>query len=294
MNRGRGVVIKSQRELALMREAGKVNAQALVAAVSIIRDGVSTADVDAAAAEVLRVQGAESAFLGYPGSYPYPAVTTVSVNDELVHGIPGKRKLKEGDIVSIDCGAIVEGFVADSAITVGVGEISPEAQRLIDVTEQALFKCIDKMRVGNKTGDLSAAVQTYVEANGYNVVREYTSHGVGRNMHEDPQVPNYGQAGRGLPIRAGMTIALEPMVLSGEPETRILSDQWTVASRDGQLTAHFEHSVAATPSGPWILTVLEENLDDERLIRYNQYFAGRVSPTAAKGVDRDESVIFGP
>jgi methionyl aminopeptidase len=216
------------------------------------------------------------------------------VNDELVHGIPGKRRLKEGDIVSIDCGSVVEGFVADSAITVGVGEISPEAQYLIDVTEQALFKCIDKMRVGNKTGDLSAAVQMCVEANGFNVVREYTSHGVGRRMHEDPQVPNYGKAGRGLPIRAGMTIALEPMVLTGEPDTRVLPDKWTVASRDGKLTAHFEHTVAATLNGPWILTTLDKNLDDERLIRYNPYFAGRVSSTVAKGVDTDESIIFGP
>jgi methionyl aminopeptidase len=280
MNQRRGVVIKSERELGLMRDAGRVNALALAAAVSMIRPGITTADVDAAAAEVLRKHGAESAFLGYRGPYPYPAVTTVSVNDELVHGIPGKRRLKEGDIVSIDCGSVVEGFVADSAITVGVGEIAPEAQRLIDVTEQALFRCIDKMRVGNRTGDLSAAVQEYVEANGFNVVREYTSHGVGRNMHEDPQVPNYGKAGRGMPIRAGMAIALEPMVLAGGPETRVLADQWTVASRDGQLTAHFEHSVAATPNGPRILTVLDRNLDEERLIRYNQYFAGRVSPAA--------------
>lgn len=294
MNQGRGVVIKSERELALMREAGKINAKALTAAVSVIQHGVSTAEVDAAAAEVLREHGAESAFLGYPGPYPYPAVTTVSVNDELVHGIPGKRRLKEGDIVSIDCGSVVDGFVADSAITVGVGDISPEAQRLIDVTEQALFECIGKMRVGNKTGDLSAAVQTYVEANGFNVVREYTSHGVGRSMHEDPQVPNYGKAGRGLPIRVGMTIALEPMVLTGEPDTRVLPDQWTVASRDGKLTAHFEHTVAATQNGPWILTVLDKNLDEERLIRYNQYFAGRMNLTEAKGVDTDESIIFGP
>ncbi|HEY43325.1 MAG TPA: type I methionyl aminopeptidase [Anaerolineae bacterium] len=280
MTQRRGVVIKSKRELALMRDAGRINALALAAAVSVIQPGVTTADVDAAAAEVLRKHGAGSAFLGYQGPYPYPAVTTVSVNDELVHGIPGNRRLKEGDIVSVDCGSVVEGFVADSAITIGVGEISTEAQRLLDITEQALFECIDKMRVGNRTGDLSAAVQEYVEANGYNVVREYTSHGVGRSMHEDPQVPNYGKAGRGMPIRAGMTIALEPMVLAGEPETRVLADQWTVASRDGQLTAHFEHTVAVTPNGPWILTVLDKNLDEEGLIRYNQYFAGRLSPAA--------------
>ena len=277
----RGVVIKSERELALMREAGRINALALAAAISVVRPGVMTAEIDAAAAEVLDNNGAQPAFMGYPGPYPFPAATTVSVNDELVHGIPGKRRLKEGDIVSIDCGSVVEGFVADSALTVGVGKISREAQRLIDVTQQALFACIAKMLVGNRTGDLSAAIQGYVEQNGYNVVREYTSHGVGRNMHEDPQVPNYGQAGKGMPLRAGMTIALEPMVLSGGPETRILEDQWTVASRDGQLTAHFEHSVAVTPNGPQVLTALDDEpdgLDEGILFHYNQYFAGQVHP----------------
>lgn len=276
MNRRRGVVIKSERELALMREAGRINALALATAVSMVQPGVTTAEIDAAAAEVLRKHGAQPAFLGYPGPYPFPAATTVSVNEELVHGIPSQRRLKEGDIVSIDCGAVVEGFVADSALTVGVGEISLEAKRLIDVTEQALFACIAKMLIGNRTGDLSAAIQDYVEQHGYNVVREYTSHGVGREMHEDPQVPNYGQAGKGMPLRAGMTIALEPMVLSGDPETHILEDQWTVASRDGQLTAHFEHSVAATPNGPMVLTALDDDLDEGILFRYNQYFAGQV------------------
>ena len=274
----RGVVIKSKRELGLMREAGRINARALAAAISVVRPGVMTAEIDAAAAEVLHKNGAQPAFMGYPGPYPFPAATTVSVNDELVHGIPGKRRLKEGDIVSIDCGSVVEGFVADSALTVGVGEISREAQRLIDVTQQALFACIAKMLVGNRTGDLSAAIQGYVEQHGYNVVREYTSHGVGRNMHEDPQVPNYGQAGKGMPLRAGMTIALEPMVLSGGPETRIKEDQWTVASRDGQLTAHFEHSVAVTPDGPQVLTALDDGLDEVILFNYNQYFAGQVRP----------------
>jgi len=278
VTRRRGVVIKSERELVLMREAGRINALALVAAVSVVRPGVTTAEIDAAATEVLGKHGAQSAFLGYPGPYPFPAATTVSVNDELVHGIPSKRRLKGGDIVSVDCGSVVEGFVADSALTVGVGEISLEAQRLIDVTQQALFACIAKMLVGNRTGDLSAAIQGYVEQHRYNVVREYTSHGVGHNMHEDPQVPNYGQAGKGMPLRVGMTIALEPMVLSGGPDTHILEDQWTVASRDGQLTAHFEHSVAVTPNGPWVLTTLDDGLDEGILFRYNQYFAGQVYP----------------
>jgi methionyl aminopeptidase len=276
MRRRHGVVIKSQRELALMREAGRVNARALAAAVSITRPGVKTEDIDAAAAEVLKKSGAEPAFKGYPGPYPYPAVTTISVNEELVHGIPGKRRLVEGEIVSIDCGSIVEGFVADSALTVGVGEIAPEAQQLLDVTLEALYQGISKMHEGNWTGDVSAAIQTYVEQHGYNVVREYTSHGVGRDMHEEPQVPNYGKPGKGLQLKNGMTIALEPMVLTGSPETWLGADQWTVSSRDGQLTAHFEHSVAVTQNGPWILTTLDENMDEEILFKYNKYFAGRM------------------
>ncbi len=276
----RGIVLKSERELAIMREAGKVNARALLAAARAAQPGATTADVDAAAADVLREWGAESAFLGYPGAYPYPAVTTVSVGPELVHGIPGKRKLQSGDIISIDCGAIVDGFVADSALTVGVGDISEQARRLMEVTREALFVGIDAMRIGNRTGDVSAAIQRYVESKGFNVVREYTGHGVGRNMHEDPQVPNYGTPGRGFPLRAGMTIALEPMVLAGRPETRVQPDQWTVVSQDGELTAHFEHSIAVTPEGPRVLTMLEEELDAAESFRYNGYFAGRYQPTA--------------
>ncbi len=284
----RGVVIKSERELALMREAGKVNARALAAAVAIVRPGVLTEDLDAAAAEVLRQAGAEPAFVGVQmqGADPYPAVTTVSVNDELVHGIPGKRRLAEGDIVSIDCGSILEGFVADSALTVGVGEISPEAQALIDTTLEALYIGIAQMLEGNRTGDISAAIQDFVEHHGYNVVREYTSHGVGRNMHEDPQVPNYGRAGSGLALKPGMTIALEPMVLAGSPQTRVLDDHWTVCSLDGQLTAHFEHSVAVRPNGPRILTLLDGNLDDLGLTQYNQYFAGRLNAIGEQRSDR--------
>ncbi len=275
----RGVVIKSERELALMREAGKVNARALAAAVAVVRPGVRTEDLDAAAAEVLRQAGAEPAFVGVQmqGADPYPAVTTVSVNDELVHGIPGKRRLEKGDIVSIDCGTILEGFVADSALTVGVGEISPEAQVLIDATLEALYIGIAQMVEGNRTGDISAAIQDFVEQRGYNVVREYTSHGVGRNMHEDPQVPNYGRAGSGLALKPGMTIALEPMVLAGSPQTRVLDDRWTVCSFDGELTAHYEHSVAVTSEGPRILTTLDENLDELGMSQYNNYFAGRLN-----------------
>jgi methionyl aminopeptidase len=273
----RGVILKSERELAIMQRAGRINALALLAAYNALKPGATTADIDAAAVEVMGAHGAESAFKDYPGPYPYPAVTTISINDELVHGIPSDRKLKAGDIVSVDCGSVVEGFVADSAFTAGVGAVSPEAERLMNVTLAALFNAIDQMRPGKHSGDVSAATQTVVEQAGYNVVREYTSHGVGRNMHEDPQVPNYGRPGTGLALKPGMTIALEPMVLAGQPETRVLKDQWTVASRDGKLTAHFEHSVAVTEAGPRILTALEpQDLDGLDSIRYNQYFAGRL------------------
>lgn len=251
----RDIYIKSENEITLMREAGRINAQALAAVREAIRPGVTTAELDAIAAEVLRKHGARPAFLGVPGAYPYPATTTISINDEMVHGIPGKRKLQEGDIVSVDCGTIFEGFVGDSAFTAGVGEISQIGKKLIEVTEKALRIGIDKLRPGNRVGDVGAAVQQYVEGQGLCLTREYTGHGVGRAMWEGPQVPNYGIAGRGTLFRPGMVIALEPMVLVGTPHTRVLADQWTVASADGSLTAHFEHSVAITQNGPMILTV---------------------------------------
>jgi len=249
------VVIKSSAELALMREAGRVNALALAAVKELIRPGVTTADLDAAAAEVIHRNGGKAVFKGYPGAYPYPATICASVNEELVHGIPGKRKLKEGDIISIDCGTLLDGFVGDSAFTTGVGEISPSAEKLLEVTEKSLYIGIEKMRSGNRSGDISSAIQQFVEVQGFYVTREYTGHGVGRKMHEGPQVPNYGSPGRGTLLRPGMTIALEPMVLVGTPRTRVLGDQWTVVSADGSLTAHFEHSVAVTDGDPWILTL---------------------------------------
>lgn len=242
-----------------MRMAGQINAEALAAAYAIIRPGVTTADLNAAAEEVLKKYGVKSPFLNYPGPYPYPASTNVSVNEELVHGIPDpKRKLKAGDIVSVDCGTVYEGYVGDSAFTAPVGEVSAEARKVIEVTERSLYLGIAKMRPGNRVGDISAAVQEYVESQGLHVVREYTGHGVGRAMHEGPQVPNYGVAGRGMLLRAGMTIALEPMVLVGSPATRVKADQWTVASANGKLTAHFEHTVAITENGPRILTLLAD------------------------------------
>ena len=256
MNWARQVHLKTPAELKIMREAGRINASVLAATKALLQPGVSTADLNAAAEEVLRTHGCISPFKGY-GRPPFPASVTISINDELVHGIPNKkRKLKEGDIVSVDCGTILDGFVADSAYTGWVGEISPKAKALLEVTEGSLYAGIDKMRVGNKTGDISAAIQQYVESRGYYVTREYTGHGVGRSMHEGPQVPNYGTAGSGMTLRPGMTIAIEPMVLVGTDETRVLPDQWTGVSADGSLTAHFEHSIAVTEGDPLLLTVL--------------------------------------
>ena len=255
MSWARQIHIKSPAELQIMREAGRINASVLAAVKESIKPGVSTADLNAAAEEVLKKHGCVSPFKGY-GHPPFPTSITTSINRELVHGIPSKtRKLKAGDIVSIDCGTVLEGLVADSAFTAGVGEISPEVQELLDVTQGALEAAIQMMCVGNRTGDVSAAIQNYVESRGYYVTHEYTGHGVGRQMHEGPQVPNYGKPGSGMPLKAGMTIAIEPMVLAGTAETRVLPDQWTVVSADGSLTAHFEHSVAVTEGEPLILTV---------------------------------------
>jgi len=252
----RHIVVKSQAEIELMRAAGRVNALALNTVQQAVHPGITTGELDALAAEVIHKAGGKPAFLGVMGAYPFPATITTSINEELVHGIPGKRKLKEGDILSMDCGTILEGFVADSAITVGVGSISPQAQALLEVTEKSLYIGIAQLHDGVRIGDVGYAIQQYVEGKGYHLTREYTGHGVGRSMWEGPQVPNYGVKGRGQVLRQGMTIALEPMVLVGTARTRVLADQWTVASADGSLTAHFEHSVAITENEPLILTVL--------------------------------------
>lgn len=255
MSWSRQIHIKSPAELDIMREAGRINAMVLATVKELLKPGVSTADLNAAAEEVQKKHGCISPFKGY-GHPPFPSSITTSINQELVHGIPSKqRKLKPGDIVSIDCGTVLDGFVADSAFTAGVEGISSDAQELLDVTKEALRAGIDKMRVGNRTGDISAAIQNYVESHGFHVTREYTGHGVGRQMHEGPQVPNYGKAGTGMLLKAGMTIAIEPMVLIGTAETRVLPDQWTVVSADGSLTAHFEHTIAVTEGEPQILTV---------------------------------------
>lgn len=241
-----------------MREAGRINALALNAVREAIQPGVTTAYLDEIAEAVLRDHGATPAFLGYPGPTPYPATINACINEEMVHGIPTNREIQEGDLVSIDCGTVFEGFIADSAFSIGVGDVSAEALKLMDVTEKALYLGIEQARAGNRVGDISCAVQSYVESFGYHVPREYTGHGVGRSMHEGPQVPNYGLAGRGMVLRPGITIALEPMVLVGTPRTRVLTDHWTVVSIDGSLTAHFEHSVAITDGDALILTQLAE------------------------------------
>ncbi|HVU12381.1 MAG TPA: type I methionyl aminopeptidase [Phototrophicaceae bacterium] len=259
--------LKTPDEIAIMREAGRIVAQAHQAMREAVRPGVTTAELDRIAETVIRDHHAVPSFLNYPNNKPgapaYPATINASINNELVHGIPSaQRFLKEGDIISLDVGCIYEGFVGDGAFTMGVGQISPAVQRLLDVTEQSLMIGIKASVVGNETSDVSLAVQRFVESHGYSVVREYTGHGVGREMHEDPQVPNWWprharQRGwKSYPLKPGMVYAIEPMVNAGRPETRELDDGWTVVTRDGSLCAHFEHTIAVTDGEPLILTVL--------------------------------------
>lgn len=248
--------IKSSFEIELMREAGRINAEALAAAVAEIRPGVTTLELNETFEAVQRKYDVYSPFKNYPGPVPYPASVCTSVNDELVHGIPSKRKLRDGDIVSIDCGTVYKGFVGDMAVTIPVGSIPPAVQKLLDVTKHALEIGISKMVPGNTIGDIGHAVETYVKSNGLYITRTYTGHGVGRKMHEGPQVPNYGKPGHGMRLQEGMTIALEPMVLVGTSNTIVKPDDWTVVSADGSLTAHFEHTVAITSNGPEILTIV--------------------------------------
>jgi len=254
MSWARQIHLKSPAELKIMREAGRINAEVLATVSELLKPGVSTADLNAAAEEVQRKYGCVSPFKGY-GRPPFPASITVSINQELVHGIPSKsRKLKAGDVVSVDCGTVYEGWVADSAFTAGVGEIAPEAQTLLDVTKEALRLGIDKMRVGNRTGDVSAAIQTYVESHGFHVTREYTGHGVGRQMHEGPQVPNYGKRGGGMVLKEGLVIAIEPMINMGTKSVVHERDGWTVRTADRKPSAHYEHTVAIRQGAADILS----------------------------------------
>jgi len=248
-----GIIIKSKRELEVMRSAGRVVALVLTVLRDAVRPGMKTKELDAIAGQELVKLGARSTFKGYRG---FPANVCVSVNDEIVHGIPGDRVLNEGDIVSLDFGAAVDGFQGDAAITVGVGEISPEAKRLMETTQGALKAGIAQARVGGRLGDISAAIQHYAESRHYGVIREYTGHGIGQEMHEDPQIPNFGEPGTGPELKAGMTLALEPMVSIGDWRTRVAGDRWTVLTVDGSLAAHYEHTIAVTDKGPQILTVV--------------------------------------
>ena len=247
-------LIKTEVEIKKMQEAGRVNALVLEEIKSMIKPGITTKELDTAAETIIRDHGGIPTFKGYPGPYPYPATLTISINEELVHGIPSGRVLEEGDIVSVDCGTTLDGYIGDSAFTQGVGEIGKEKSRLIQVTEESLYKGIVHMRPGKHIGDVSAAIQDHVESHGYHVPRKYTGHGVGQKMHEPPQVPNFGVPGQGMLLQEGMTIAIEPMVLVGTSKTKVLSDQWTVISADRSLTAHYEHTVAVTANGPLILT----------------------------------------
>lgn len=241
-----------------MRRAGRVVAEVLDKMRERVAPGVTTAELNELAESVICKRNATPSFLGYPpgSAHPFPASICASVNEVLVHGIPDSRVLQEGDIISIDVGAILDGYHGDATITLPVGSVSAEVQRLLEVTEGALYEGIAVAKKDNRSGDVSAAIQSYVENRGYSVVREYTGHGIGRQMHEDPQVPNYGQPGQGVVLRKGMTIALEPMVLSGDARVRVLSDHWAVASYDGKLTAHFEHTIAITDGEAEILTRL--------------------------------------
>ena len=245
------IIIKSEKEIAAMRRAGKIVAMILKIMVGKIRPGMETKELDIIAAKELEKCGARSSFKGYRG---FPANLCVSVNEEIVHGIPGKRVLREGDIVSLDFGAIFDGFQGDVALTVGVGRISKKAEALIETTKDTLKTGINAARAGARLGDVSHAIQNYAESRGYSVVREYTGHGIGRDMHEEPQIPNFGLPNSGPVLKKGMILALEPMVNIGDWRTRVGDDQWTVLTADGNLSAHFEHTIAITDSKPEILT----------------------------------------
>lgn len=248
-----GIIIKSPREIAIMREAGRVVAAVIEALAKTVSVGVTTGELDKVADRELKKHRSVSAFKGYRG---FPASICTSINEEVVHGIPGSRILKAGDIISLDVGAILDGFYADAAVTLPVGKISAEAQRLIETTEGALQAGIAAARSGARLGDISAAIQSYVESKNFSVVREYVGHGVGRDLHEDPQIPNFGIAGEGLLLKKGMTLALEPMVNAGEWRTKVADNRWTVSTIDGRLSAHFEHTIAITDGSAEILTML--------------------------------------
>jgi methionyl aminopeptidase len=246
------IVCRSAAELERMREAGRLVGEVLTELSAMIAPGITTADLDRAAEKRIVAAGAVPAFKGYHG---YPATICSSINEEVIHGIPsGRRILQEGDVVSIDVGASLDGYYGDSAMTLPVGPVSEEAATLLRVTEEALYKAIERARPGGRISDIGHAVQQHVEAFGFSVVREFVGHGIGQRMHEEPQVPNYGEPGRGPRLAEGMVLAIEPMVNAGKPAVKVLADGWTAVTRDGCLSAHFEHTVAVTSGEPWILT----------------------------------------
>ncbi len=247
-----GINLKSKREIEIMRDANRIVAEILLDLKERVKEGVTTAELDRRAEELAGKYGAEPAFKGYMG---YPASLCVSINEEIVHGIPSEeRVIKNGDIVSLDFGVIYKGYYGDAALTVGVGNISETAKKLMEVTEKALYIGIEEAVPGNHIGDIGFAIQNFVEKNGFNVVREFTGHGIGKKLHEEPYVPNYGTRGSGPLIREGLTIAIEPMVTEGTWKVKILKDGWTAVTADGKLAAHFEHTIAVTSSGPEILS----------------------------------------
>ena len=249
------ISLKSPREIEAMRKAGRITAQARALAGSMVRPGVTTKEIDLAVRRFIKSQGAKPSFLGYGG---FPGAACISVNEEVIHGIPGNRVLKDGDIVSVDVGAFIGGFHGDCAATYACGQISDEAKRLIEVTQQSFWEGMKFARQGYRVSDIGHAVQEYVEANGFSVVRDYVGHGVGAKLHEPPEVRNYGPAGHGPRLVPGMTIAVEPMVNVGDWQVKTLADGWTVVSRDGSLTAHYENSLLITDGDPEILTVTED------------------------------------
>jgi len=246
------IMLKSRRELEIMREAGRISARALQLAGEVIAPGISTADIDREVRKFIESQGAVPSFLGYNG---FPAAACISVNNEVIHGIPGKdRIIKEGDLVSVDLGASIDGYHGDNAATFAVGKISPAAQRLMDTTREALYEGLKKAVAGGRIGDIGHAIESYCMSRGYGIVREYTGHGIGRSLHEDPSVPNYGSPGKGTRLLQGMTLAIEPMINEGTGRIKLLGDGWTVVTADGKLSAHFEHTIAITDGECLILT----------------------------------------
>jgi methionyl aminopeptidase len=248
------ILRKSAAELDVMHRAGGIVADTHALLGEHIRPGVTTAELDRIADEYIRSRGGYPTFLGYPGAYPYPASICASINDVVVHGIPNGEPLNEGDVLSVDVGVTYEGFVGDSAFTYKVGEVDEEAERLLEICDAALWAGIEKARAGAHLTDVSHAIQAVTEDAGFSVIRSLVGHGVGRNMHEDPQIPNFGEPGRGPVLAAGMTLAIEPMITAGGPEVVVRDDRWTIATRDGSLAAHFEHTVAVTDGEPRILT----------------------------------------